>query len=155
MRKPRILLFTNVGYLLVLCSLQFTKIAAFPSWLKCFVEFDESEVIMGSYVTPFEKASHKVELVVRDNKEGDWTSNYEYNDDSTIVQVKLKIPKELDDPYNPLQFVLETSTDGAEFVEGGRMCDGQRAFSGSEPVTLKIGNVESVDVVGIWATGAF
>jgi hypothetical protein len=126
---------------------------AYPSWLKCFVEFDESEVIMNAKVTPLEKAEHKVELEVKEEG-GEWTTDYQYTPDS-IIHVRLKIPKGLEDPYSSVQFVLETTSDSAEFVEGGRMCDGKRAFSGSEPVTLKIGKVAGapIDLLGIWATG--
>ena len=127
-------------------------VQAFPSWLKCYVDLDETEIIMGGNVKTFDQAAHKVILEVREEGTDEWHENYSYSPgEETLLQVRLKIPEGLS---GTVQWAIDT-TEGGTFVNPS-ICDGKRSFSDRHdtPVSVKItGEKESVSLWAGWATG--
>jgi hypothetical protein len=124
----------------------------FAAWTQCFIELDETEVIMNHRIVPVKYSREYVTIQVK-TENGDWTSDFTYNGSGpTIIQARLQVPDELE--HDPVQFVIET-TEGAVFT-APKMCEGRRSFSTNyaDPVTLQItGEAESVTLVAGWAAG--
>ena len=124
----------------------------YAAWLKCFIDLDETEVIMNHRVVPVKKSREYVTIQVK-TEHGDWTSDFQYSgSEPTTIQARLQVPQELE--HDRVQFVVET-TEGAVFTTP-EMCEGRRSFSTNhaDPVTLKItGEVESVTLLAGWAAG--
>jgi hypothetical protein len=122
----------------------------YAAWLKCFVDLDETEVIMNHYVVPVKKSREYVTIEVK-AENGDWTSNLTYSgSEPTTIQARLRLPQ----MEYPVQFVMET-TEGAVFTTP-EMCEGRRSFSThhADPVTLQIsGEAGSVTLLAGWAAG--
>jgi hypothetical protein len=148
-QHPNIMFFRS----LLLLSLLFPWTThGYASFLKCFVDLDETEVIMNRYVVPVKKSREYVTIEVQ-TENGDWTSDFQYSgSEPTTIQARLQVPHELED--DPVQFVMET-TEGAVFTTP-KMCEGRRSFSlnYADPVTLQISGEEgSVTLLAGWAAG--
>lgn len=127
---------------------------AYPSWLQCFVDLDESEIIMNYPVLLPEVAPHWVSLEVRREGDKEWTTEgFTYEEDEELtIEVRLRVPEAL--RTVDVQYVVET-TEGAKFQKPV-MCQGSRSYARSydEAVRLEIdGSEEKVEVWGGWATG--
>jgi hypothetical protein len=149
----------------------------YASWLKCYIELDDQEVVMHQLIVPADKAREEVAIEVqpyRSEKRGGhadeattWVSGPDYQvgtSDVTTLRVRLRVPPSLQ--HMDVQFVIEaTGGPGAEFIDLGVMCDGQRASSRrqDEYVILQINSTEGeaavagsktdVELVAAWATG--
>lgn len=143
---------------LVTACLLFHTASGFASWLKCYVDLDETEVVMNYPIQLQDEAPHLVEIELRlvadDSESDEWTvTDLTYSADTdTKVHARLRIPEELQG--KDLQYVIETSK-GALFVPDV-MCQGTRthARSSSEIVELVVsGEQESVELLAGWATG--
>lgn len=140
--------------ILLLLSLQ--RVSSYPYWLKCFVDLDETEVIMNYMVHLPEDAPHLVHVEARLEDETEWkTQGLVYPADTTsTVHVRLRVPSEL--TKQDVQHVVETTT-GGSFVKP-KMCEGSRSYAESydEEVILEVdGKQDKVEVWGGWATGHF
>uniref|UniRef100_A0A7S1GP28 Beta-galactosidase n=1 Tax=Cyclophora tenuis TaxID=216820 RepID=A0A7S1GP28_CYCTE len=124
----------------------------FPSWLKCFVDLDETENIMGSQVKTFDDAPHKVYIEVQEEGSDEWHEHYSFTSGKeTTLQLRLKVP---DDLKGEVQWAAETSV-GGSFLKP-TLCDGRRSFSRNydSPVSVKLnGEADSVTIWAGWATG--
>jgi hypothetical protein len=130
---------------------------AYASWLKCFIDLDDpNEVIMHSYINPFEKAPHLVRIEVR-TEGGNWTlEGLEFlADEPTEIQVRLAIPDALRSWNKKVQYVVEASGGGGVFTERP-MCGGSRSYGTHYDDLVKLlvdGQSERIELVGAWATG--
>ena len=146
---------TLLGILALLFLFQLNNpVNAYASWLTCYVDLDESEVIMNRHVLGVEKAPHLVTVKVRPVGTEEWLDNFTYSSNAlTSVQVRLHVPPALVD--EDVQFVVET-TEGATFTSPTQMCDGKRSFSRAydEHVTLVLeGSTDTVSLKAGWAAG--
>ena len=139
---------------LILLS-QALLISGYASWLKCFIDLDDTEVIMNYNVVPFDEATHKVQLQVKlDDDNADWTTEpitYAATSETTI-RIKLSVPDELG-PLD-IQYVVE-ATKGALFTSR-RMCDGSRSHApahDAETLLVVDGSQPTVDIWAGWASG--
>ena len=151
---------------------------AYANWLKCYVDLDDTEVIMNKKILTEENAEHTVELQVQrllsherdnDHRNSDraWeTTNLSYPAETkSTFKVKVKPPPELEG--RNMQFVVEVEAtyntgktgSGASF-SFPKMCDGQRSYGRNynEAVTLEIDTTgnnapDSIELVGAWAVG--
>ena len=125
-----------------------TLTQSYASWLKCYVELDESEVVMNDFIQSYADASTKVELVVRGADGGAWFSELKAAS-GRLVHAKLQ-----NVPANA-QFVMEVS-EGGRFV-GSQQCDGRRVHgSGDQEFALELlleNSSGTVEVVAGWAQG--
>mmetsp|Transcript_4072 Transcript_4072/g.5330 ORF Transcript_4072/g.5330 Transcript_4072/m.5330 type:complete len:181 (-) Transcript_4072:257-799(-) len=126
----------------------------YASWLKCYVELDDTEVIMNHYVVPSNKADHSVEIEIQPEGASEWmTSPVVYvKPGMESVKVRLKVPQALQ--METVQYVVET-TEGALFADS-TMCDGKRAYARDydTEVVLKFNDDFSTNkshAVEIWA----
>ncbi|CAB9514463.1 expressed unknown protein [Seminavis robusta] len=152
--------------LLLLClGLTVQPVHGYANWLKCYVDLDDTEVVMNKKIKTHDDADHIVELQVQ--KEGDdesWTTStvsYPANK-ATTYKIKVKPPQALQG--SNMQFVVEyeatfnngeSTTTAAQFTFP-KMCDGKRSFARNcnEPVTFEInGTADSVEIWGAWAIG--
>ena len=120
---------------------------------QCYVDMDDSEVMMNQKVLGEKDAPHRVTIQVRPEGSTEWMKNYTYPKDAlTSLEVRLDVPPALE--KQDVQFVVETS-DGAKFVEPV-MCEGRRSFARSydDAVTLVLeGSTDSISLKAGWASG--
>jgi hypothetical protein len=176
---------SRYNFFLVSCFLLFSSrhnhVSGYAAWLKCYIELDESEVIMHHYVVPSEEAREQVTIEVQpvgrgggddddSEQEGEWFSssdNYyvlpeEYSKfPVATLNIRLNVPESLRD----VQYVMEVKGNGTKFVDRGNVCDGKRSSSPKhyDPVTLQIpmmddqsnnnNNNEPVELIAGWAAG--
>jgi len=123
------------------------------SFKQCFVDLDETEVMMNHKVLEEKDAPHPVTVEVRAEGSNEWVKNFTYPKDAlTSVEVRLSVPPALE--QQDVQFVVETS-DGAKFVEPV-MCEGRRSFARAydDAVTLVLeGSTDTVSLKAGWAAG--
>jgi hypothetical protein len=138
-----------------LMLLQLSPVSSFASWLKCYVDLDETEVVMNNQILLPEEALYAgVEIEVKFPESDTWTTiglQYPANQPSTI-QARLKIPNELD--YKDVQYVMETTVGGV--FNPAAMCEGSRSHASSRKHVLVLdisGEEESVELWAGWATG--
>jgi hypothetical protein len=129
------------------------SVSGYASWLRCFIELDEEEVIMHHKIISAENSRETVTIQVQPyDGSTDWISDYALPNHPTTVKVQLHIPSELG--WQDVQFVIEAVN--AEFIDRGVMCDGSRAFSRrhDEHVVLKIMDTsQPVELTAAWAPG--
>lgn len=138
------------SYILVVALLAATT-HAYPSWLKCFVNLEEDEVVMNNRIVPFHKADHRVKIEVEATGDEWFHPTHLTFEEGAKLSLRLLIPRALEGTN--VQYVMET-TEGGVFEKG--MCDGRRATSTShsEPVVLELsGDYDEVEVWAGWATG--
>ena len=145
---------TTLLFLLVV-SIQQQQVDGYASWLRCFVELDESEVIMNYRVVKAESAKALVEIEVQpEGAEKDtWTTKTFTYQGPTTLKARLKVPDDMAD--DEVQFVIET-TKGGEFVGLTKQCEGKRAFSRSYELAVELKLTGEEDVVELhagYATG--
>ena len=142
-------LFLAVVFLLKWISV----VDAYASWLKCYVDLDETEVIMNHQVKTVENAPHLVNIMVKENEESEWAHYWNYTPGvSKSLQVRLDVPEALQE--EDVQYVIETSN-GAKFTTSV-MCEGKRSFARAydEAVTLEVdGSTDTVSLRAGWAIG--
>lgn len=150
---------------------------AYANWLKCYVDLDDTEVIMNKKILAEDNADHTVELQVQrllsherdhDHRNSDraWdTTNLSYPAGTkSTFKVKVKPPPELEG--RNMQFVVEVEANTGEVGKNGarftfpEMCDGRRSYGRNynEAVTLEIDTTgsdapDSIELVGAWAVG--
>jgi len=136
-----------VSLLLLVLVLMPTGTMGYANWLKCYVDLDDTEVVMNQKIKTHEKAPHIVELQVQrvdnlDNgnkvdPQGDWLlDDIKFpTSKATIWKVKVKPPEALQG--SNMQYVIEGQgiyNDGSNGPEDGfvftypKMCDGRRSF---------------------------
>lgn len=133
----------------------------YAAWLKCFIDLDDTEVIMNYDVVPVEQSPHVVRVQVKPQQDNDsdsssssWTTepfNYPAHME-TRVSLSLKVPEAL--TRYDVQYVVETSP-GATFTTR-RMCEGRRSHGHGydQETTLVIDGSEAMVAVWAgWATG--
>ncbi|KAG7353406.1 hypothetical protein IV203_002761 [Nitzschia inconspicua] len=129
-----------------------SSVHGYASWLKCFLELDEEEIVMHHPMKPPQDAEYEVFLEIQPYGESTWTVADEYTllttsskdvtaTSATTIQslkVRLRVPPAL--KLEEVQYVVEVQGPHAVFVDLGVMCDGKRAFSRSydEHVVLQI-----------------
>lgn len=147
----------------LLFALTAARVDSFASWLQCYVDLDESEVIMNHEVkSPDDENPVLVEFraaaaaATTTDNEKEWKEAIAYPADTpTTLYARLKAPTSLVERLGDLEYVVET-TEGGKFEEPGAVCDGVRAHAKSqnEQVTLRIdGAQEKVEVWGGYASG--
>lgn len=160
-------------YLTLLLSLLFTSVQSYASWLKCYIDLDQEEIVMHHPMRPPHEAEHQVFIEVQPYGESTWTVAEEYtlpvankgttdDDASVTLKVRLKVPPALE--LEEVQFVVEIHGDdsiknnAAAFVDLGVMCDGSRAFSRAhdEHVVLRVnattdGHSSNITLLAGWA----
>jgi len=137
---------------------------AFAAWLKCYVDLDESEVIMNHQVLPPDESDPvrvEVRVVVENDGGGgggddndEWrTSGITYPSGIPMtVQARLRLPDKL--RREEIEYVIET-TKGGVFVPP-KTCEGVRSHAKNQldEVTLRIDGSESqVELWAGWAPG--
>ena len=140
---------------------------AYANWLKCYVDLDDTEIIMNQQVANPEDAPHTVGLQIASTENAEhFQESIRYPADTPSTwKVKINPPPALQG--GTMQYVVEvlpifndvTTTD--EEVEDAmftypKMCDGRRSFGRNydEAVTLTLnGKADSVEVWAGWATG--
>lgn len=138
----------------------------YASWFQCYVDLDESEIVMNQQIATVEQAPHTVELQASvDGGETFLTEGIRYAaDQTTKFKIKVKPPPVL--MKTNMQYVVEvasTFNDGSKGDNSDaavftfpKMCDGRRSFGRNydETVTLEVnGKADSLEVWGGWATG--
>ena len=135
--------------------------SGYPSWLKCYIEFDdEEEIIMNSPIVPLEKAGHQVDILVSSDDGETWTKdNLEFStEDMTTFLVRFDAPEAL--RYRELHYILEVrGRKGAVFERGS--CDGRRIHGTlAQQATLVVNGSsegedadEAIELIGGWAAG--
>lgn len=143
-------------FFLSILSLGILHVDSFASWLQCFIDLDESEVIMNHMVQSADKALHLVQLEATVKGQDDaWTTESPLYIPSALspvtVQFRLKTPAALHG--QTLQYAIEATT-GATFLEPSK-CQGRRSHANhqDEIVELNIETSEPVEVMAAWATG--
>jgi hypothetical protein len=137
-------------FFLLLLALLPPHVSSYASWLKCYVDLDESEVIMNNQILLPEQAPHLVEIEVKFPESDEWTTTgleYPASRPST-VQARLRIPKELE--REDVQFIMETTNGG---VFNPAQCGGSRSHATSRRhvLVLEISGEEQPDTVELWA----
>jgi hypothetical protein len=147
----------------------------YASWLKCFIELEEEEIVMHHPMIPAEHAREEVLIEVQPyGGDGEWFAAPEYTlgrgekvsrnrDDlttTTALKVRLKVPPSLQ--REDVQYVVEAKGDDVAFIDLGVMCDGVRAFSTKhdEHVVLQINTTATttiengnIELLAGWASG--
>ena len=151
----------------------------YASWLRCYVELDESEVVMHQYIIPADETTDvSIEIQECGTSDNDqWISSEYTPSTTTTLNTPFNIKVRLQFPYHLLrqdvQYVIEIVTEEdddeqegegeednnkavvAEFIDRGVMCEGQRAFSrSSDHVVLKIYDIsQPIELVAGYAPG--
>ena len=152
----------------------------YASWLPCFIDLDESEVVMNHHIRPATDSDYLVQIEAKLNDDPDWTtSSIEYPADQiSVVSLRLKVPPELE--HVTVQYVIEvvatTNTNnnnntttppppppaGASFVQPPTKCHGSRSHGNQydEVVQLQVNGTTNtattstlIELVAGWATG--
>ena len=133
------------------------EISSFASWLKCYVDLDDSEIIMNYPVLLPEHAPHPgVRLSAKSLGSEEWSQDsIVVNANDEYFDIRLEIPDAL--KGQDLQFVIETS-DGAVFPNPPEMCEGRRThanYAHQQSVALKVTDKSKseIKVWAGWATG--
>jgi hypothetical protein len=141
---------------LVLLGELFAMSHAFATWLQCYLDLDDTEVVMNHKILSPEEAPHLVTVQVRPADaapDNEWLSTFEYPAGvTTRLHVIIKPPPEVDSRV--LQWVMDT-TEGAKFIRPA-VCEGSRTNGGNqkEYAVLEInGDTESIAVWAGWAGG--
>lgn len=146
-----LLLLHTMKYLLLLSLL--SSVGSYPSWLQCFVDLDETEVVMNHHIIPAAEVEIPVHLEISFDQEG-WTTHaltYPPNVLSNF-HIRLNIPESL--RQRDVQWVAEASK-GAMFT-APILCQGRRSHSNRPTQALPLtvdASAEKVDVWAGWATG--
>lgn len=142
---------------LLLLVTQPDVVTGFAAWLKCYVDLDDTEIIMNYPVALPEDSDHRVILAARQVGTEEWKTDsvtYPATGDSTSFQIQLQLPDSL--RGQDLQYVVET-TAGGSFPNPPSICEGRRThgnYRHTAMVTLQVQNsVPSIEVWGGWATG--
>jgi hypothetical protein len=147
-------------FFLLLLSLLPPHVSSYASWLKCYVDLDETEVVMNNQIRlPEEALLSGVEIQVKflESDESEWTTKglaYPANRPST-VQARLLIPPELE--RTDVQYVMETTVGGV--FQPATMCEGSRSHATANSRTQTVlvldisGEQDSVELWAGWATG--
>ena len=148
----------------------------YASWLKCFIELDEEEIVMHHPMVPAEQAKEEVFIEVQTygSDGGEWITSKEYtlhkgkkvsrNEDdlttTTTLKLRLKVPPNLQN--EDIQYVVEAKGNDVAFIDLGVMCDGSRAFSTQHDghVVLQINTTAAtteengnIELLAGWASG--
>jgi len=162
--------------LLVVAAQIIPSVEGYANWLKCYVDLDDTEIVMNKKMLTHEDAEHVVDLQVKrvsNNDDSQKESNNQNWQTANVVypaqtkstwKVKVKPPPELEGQN--MQFVVEaeaiynsgsSSTDkSAIMFTFPKMCEGRRSFGRNynEAVTIEIdGTPDSVELWGAWAIG--
>jgi hypothetical protein len=154
-------------FLLLLLCIKLPRVLGYANWLKCYVDLEDTEVVMNKKIKSHENADHIVELQIQrvDRPDGDWETSGVYYPANKVSSYEIKVKPPLPLKGANMQFVVEYE---AIFNKGGKtddaaatftlpkMCDGRRSFSRNynEVVKLEIsGMPDSVEVWGAWAIG--
>jgi hypothetical protein len=140
-------------FLLGSAFLLLAKVNGYAAWLKCYVDLDETEVVMNYPMLLPEKAPHSVQVEVKFAQDKEWSTSllYPANEKSTI-HARLKIPDSLS---RGVQYVIE-ATYGGNFVNPTVMCNGRRSHGrgwDDEAILEVNGDQDKVEVWAGWATG--
>jgi hypothetical protein len=156
LQQPLLRLF--FPFLLIILLLQPWHTHSFASWLQCYVDLDDTEVVMNHQIRrPDEALYAGVEIEVKfiDSDDSEWTTTglqYPAHRPST-VHARLRIPPAALD-YTDVQYVMETTVGGV--FHPATMCEGSRSHASSRQHVLVLnitGEVESVELWAGWATG--
>lgn len=133
--------------------------AAYASWLPCYVEFADDEVVMNHHIVAADRAKTFVHLQVRPRGTQEWTNASENEFPVTagqIYEVQFDLTTVQERPeFADFQFVLEASKGGSFAPDRTAHCENSRAH-GDGDVILKFtvdGTAENVNLVGAWALG--
>jgi hypothetical protein len=140
------------------------RVNAFATWLQCYVDLDDTEIVMNHKILAPEDAPQIVHVQVRPaaadaaaENESEWMSTLEYPAE-TRTRINAKIqppPEEAGAGTRALQWVMET-TKGAKFIAPYSVCEGSRANGASQNdySILEIsGETDRVDLWAAWAGG--
>lgn len=138
---------------ITLFLLVLVRASSFASWLRCYIDLDDSEIIMNYQVLLPEDAPHLVHIEVSADGET-WTDSFSFPAEAkTSIRARLRVPEEL--IRRDVQYVIE-STNGGTFHDPA-MCDGVRSHASAhdESVGLVIdGSVsERIELWAAWASG--
>jgi hypothetical protein len=164
-------LLATLALMLLLCE-RFTFSNAFATWLQCYVDLDDTEIVMNHKILAPEDAPHIVHVQVRpavadanagaagddENDESEWMSTLEYPAGAkTRIHAMIQPPPEATgaDASRALQWVMET-TDGATFLAPSAVCNGSRSNGANQKefAVLEInGETDTVQLWAAWAGG--
>jgi hypothetical protein len=125
-------------------------VCAYPNWMRCDVELESSEIIMGSLLIDFEFSDYKLFIEVKDmnNPHALWGRTFEY-DDSTAILARLHIPEFFRD--SSFMFVMD-ATGGATLDPP--TCNGKRSVGrewNTEVIVNINGTYNYIDLISGWA----
>jgi hypothetical protein len=162
---------------IVLAHLFPSPVDSYASWLKCYIELDQDEIVMHHPMVPPQDARHEAFIQVQPYGSSEWIAAEEHTlgrglkatrdpDDSTFVntlKVRLQVPEHLEMMNEEVQFVVEARGENVAFMDVGVQCDGTRAFSRrhDEHVVLQINSTATtsssssnvVELMAGWAAG--
>jgi hypothetical protein len=167
----------EIVFLLIASTVTHQPVHGYASWLKCFIELDEEEIVMHHPMVPAEQAKEEVRIEVQTYGSGDggeWITAEEYTlgdgkkvsrdeDDlttTTTLKLRLNVPPKLQNM--DIQYVVEARGSDVAFIDLGVMCDGSRAFSTQHDghVVLQINTTAttteengSIELFAGWASG--
>jgi hypothetical protein len=152
-------------------SAQQIIVSGYASWLRCYVELDESEVIMHHHIIPADDEEPAgVSIQVQPYGTDQWLSESDFSIESTPITIKVRLDYPPQLQRQDVQWVIESSSPsssspstteeegagaGAEFIDRGVMCDGSRAFSRSQDhAILRIDDISKpIELVAGYAPG--
>ena len=137
--------------------------AGYASWLQCYVEFDDTEVVMNHRIVSAENANKKLNLQIRPQGSDTWIDSSSSLSAATsvtpgtIYEARFDLSEALsqEPEFEALQFVMEISEGGSFAEDKTSHCENLRAHGdGNRPVLFTAdGTTESVGLVGAWAIG--
>lgn len=165
---------------MLLLSLLARTAHGYAAWLPCYVDLDESEVVMNHYIVPSDKATNKVlQLQVRPQGTEEWlmtTTTTTASESSsaplsfvsvqpdTVYEARFFLDSangDLPENVGALEFVMELSDGGSFAVDKTGHCEassrahgkGQRIVNFTVNGTGTAAQQQDVTLLGAWATG--
>jgi hypothetical protein len=140
--KPTVSFLLVAGHLLAHVVVPTT---AYASWLPCYVDLDETEVVMNQRILPAEMASTLLAIEVREEDAKAWSTTAVIPAGRAgSYEARLVIPA---NAPATVQFVMEVSA-GGSFGEEEGMCQGQRIHgAGSQSVGFDVDGTADVTLV--------
>jgi hypothetical protein len=167
-KMTRLLVFPFYLLLLSCFIIKMPMVHGYANWLKCYVDLDDTEVVMNKKIKSHENADHIVELQIqRVDKPGDWETSMVHFPANKVSSYEIKVKPPLPLTGTNMQFVVEyeaifnkggksDNNDAAATFTFPKMCKGKRSFARNynEAVQLEInGTPDSVEIWGAWAIG--
>ena len=138
----------------------FVETMGYASWLKCYVDLDDSEVVMNHRIVSAERASTTLRLQVRPQGADTWLSSSTEEPLTVSAGTAYEVQFDLSayqgqEEFENLQFVLEISEGGSFEADRTGRCENARAHGSTDRIVnfTVTGDTDQVQIVGAWALG--